>query len=339
MMNCTNDQNRRKVMTEKPQTIASEIRKDVLAAERRIRPYIRETPLEYSPYLSRLGNCDVYLKLENIQLTGSFKLRGAANKVLSLTREEKDKGVITASTGNHGLAFAWIADKFDVKGTVFLPKTSSLTKIEALRLYGVEIQYYGDDCVKAEIHARKVAEEEGLTFISAYNDPQIIGGQGTIGIELERQIPDVECVLSPVGGGGLIAGIAGYLKTENSDIEIIGCQPEKSAVMYASIKAGRILDLESEPTISDGSAGGIEPGAVTFTICQELVDDFILVTEEEIVSALRLIIDRHYLLIEGAAALSVAAFIQQINRFHGKNVVLVLSGSKISLETLKKVLF
>jgi threonine dehydratase len=326
-------------VTEKSQTIASKVRKDVLAAEERIRSYIRETPVEYSPYLSRLGNCEVYLKLENIQLTGSFKLRGAANKVLSLTKDEKCKGVITASTGNHGLAFAWIAAKFNVKGTIFLPKTSSPAKIEALRLYGADIQYHGDDCVKAEIHARKIAEEEGLTFISAYNDPQIIGGQGTIGIELARQIPGLECVLSPVGGGGLIAGIAGYLKTENSDIEIIGCQPEKSAVMYASIKAGRILDMESEPTISDGSAGGIEPGAITFPICQELVDDFILVTEEEIASALRLIIEKHYLLIEGAAALSVAAFIRQINRFQGKNVVLVLSGSKISLETLKKVLF
>jgi threonine dehydratase len=326
-------------MTEKSQTIASKVRKGVLAAEEKIRSHIRETPVEYSPYLSRLGNCEVYLKLENIQLTGSFKLRGAANKLLSLTKEEKDKGVITASTGNHGLAFAWIAKKFDVKGTIFLPETSSPTKIEALRLYGADIQYHGDDCVKAEIHARKIAEEEGLTFISAYNDPQIIGGQGTIGIELARQIPGLECVLSPVGGGGLIAGIAGYLKTENSDIEIIGCQPEKSAVMYASIKAGRILDMESEPTISDGSAGGIEPGAITFPICQELVDDFILVTEEEIASALRLIIEKHYLLIEGAAALSVAAFIRQINRFQGKNIVLVLSGSKISLETLKKVLF
>jgi threonine dehydratase len=338
MMNGANDQNWRNIMTGKWHSVASAVRKDVLDAEERIRSHIRETPVEYSPYLSRLGNCSVYLKLENIQLTGSFKLRGAANKILSLTKEEKEKGVITASTGNHGVAFAWMAKKFDVKGTIFLPETSSPTKIEALRLYGAELQYYGDDCVKAEIHARKIAEERGLTFVSAYNDLQIIGGQGTIGIELARQIPHIDCVLSPVGGGGLIAGIAGYLKTENSDIEIIGCQPEKSAVMYASIKAGRILDMESEPTLSDGSAGGIEPGAVTFRICQELVDDFILVAEEEIISALRLIMEKHYLLIEGAAALSVASFIQQIDRFQGKNVVLVLSGSKISLETLKKIL-
>jgi threonine dehydratase len=326
-------------MTGKTWTIAEEVKQEVLAAEGRIRAHIRETPVEYSPYLSRLGNCDVYLKLENIQITGSFKLRGAANKFLSIPEVEKEKGVITASTGNHGLAFAWMAKKFDVKGTIFLPETSSPTKTEALRLYGADIQYYGDDCVKAEIHARKIAEKQGMKYISAYNDPQIVGGQGTIGIELMRQIPHTDCVLSPVGGGGLIAGIAGSMKAENRNVEIIGCQPEKSAVMYASIKAGRILDIESAPTLSDGTAGGIEPGAITFSLCQELVDDFILVSEEEIISSLRLIMEKHYLLIEGAAALSVAAFVQQIDRFQGKNVVLVLSGSKISLETLKKILF
>lgn len=325
-------------MTGKAEVIAKEVKSEVLAAEQRIRAYIRETPVEYSPYLSRLGNCDVYLKLENIQLTGSFKIRGAMNKILSLTKEERDKGVITASTGNHGAAFAWLAKKFSIRGTIFLPETSSPTKIEALRLYDVDIRYYGDDCVKAEIHARKIAEEEGFIFISAYNDPQIIGGQGTIGIELLRQIPRIDCVLVPVGGGGLISGIAGYLKSDSENIEIIGCQPENSAVMYASIKAGRILDMKSEPTISDGSAGGIEPDAVTFPICQELVDDFILVTEEEIISALRLTLEKHHLLIEGAAALPVAAFIKQKNRLRGKNVVLVLSGSKIGLETLKKIL-
>lgn len=325
-------------MTGKAEVIAQQVKNEVLTAEKRIRVYIRETPVESSPYLSRLGNCEVYLKLENIQLTGSFKIRGATNKILSLTKEERDKGVITASTGNHGAAFAWLAKKFNIKGTIFLPETSSPTKIEALRLFGVNIRYYGDDCVKAEIHARKIAEEEGLIFVSAYNDPQIIGGQGTIGIELQRQISRIDCVLVPVGGGGLISGIAGYLKSESENIEIIGCQPESSAVMYASIKAGQILDMKSEPTISDGSAGGIEPGAITFPMCQELVDDFILISEEEIISALRLTMEKHHLLIEGAAALSVAAFIKQKNRLRGKNVVLILSGSKIGLETLKKIL-
>jgi threonine dehydratase len=150
-------------------------------------------------------------------------------------------------------------------------------------------------------------------------------------------VPEIECVLVPVGGGGLIAGIAGYLKSQNADIEIIGCQPENSAVMYHSLKAGKVLDLESKPTISDGSAGGIEQDTITFPICQELVDDFILVSETEIKSALKLILTKHYMMVEGAAVLSVAAFLQQKNRFKEKNVILILSGSKISLATLKEI--
>ena len=319
-------------------SLEEEVRKETLIAEEKIRKYIRETPIEHSPYLSQLGSCSVYLKCENLQLTGSFKLRGAVNKLLSFSKQELEKGLMTASSGNHGAAFAWLMKKFDLKGTIILPETTAPTKIESLLLYGVEIKQVGDDCIKAERFARKTAQTQGLSYIPPYNDPQIIGGQGTIGIELTRQVPGVDCVVVPVGGGGLISGIAGYLKSRNPDIEILGCQPENSAVMYASIKAGQILDLDSKPTISDGSAGGIEQDSITFPICQEWVDDFILLTEEEIISALKLILEKHYLLIEGAAALSVAAFLKQKNRFKGKNVVLILSGSKISLDTLKNIL-
>jgi threonine dehydratase len=319
-------------------SLAEEVRKETLIAEKRIRKYIRETPVEHSPYLSQLGSCSVYLKCENLQLTGSFKLRGAVNKLLSFSKQELEKGLMTASSGNHGAAFAWLMKKFDLKGTIILPEITAPTKIESLLLYGVEIEQVGDDCIKAERFARKTAQTQGLSYIPPYNDPQIIGGQGTIGIELTRQVPRVDCVVVPVGGGGLISGIAGYLKSGNPDIEILGCQPENSAVMHASVKAGQILDLDSKPTISDGSAGGIEQNSITFPICQELVDDFILLTEEEIISALKLILEKHYLLIEGAAALSVAAFLKQKNRFKGKNVVLILSGSKISLATLRHIL-
>jgi len=325
-------------MGKKAKSLAEKVRRETLVAEERIRVYIRETPAEHSLFLSQLGNCNVYLKLENMQLTGSFKLRGALNKLLSFNKEEKERGLMTASSGNHGAAFAWLMKKFDLKGTIILPETTAPTKIDSLLLYGVGIKQFGDDCIKAERYGRQTAQTQGLTYIPPYNDPKIIGGQGTIGIELTRQVPDLDCVLVPVGGGGLIAGIAGYLKSENKNIAIIGCQPENSAVMYESIKAGRILDLESKPTISDGSAGGIEQDTITFPICQELVDDFILLTEDEIMSALKLILEKHYLLIEGAAALSVAAFIKQKNRFQGKNVVLILSGSKISLDTLKEIL-
>jgi threonine dehydratase len=319
-------------------SLAEEVRKETLFAEDKIRNYIRETPTEHSIFLSRLGSCNVYLKCENLQLTGSFKLRGAVNKLLSFSKEELERGLMTASSGNHGVAFAWLMNKFDLKGTIILPETTAPTKIDTLHAYGVNIEQHGDDCIKAERYGRQKARDQGLSYIPPYNDPQIIGGQGTIGIELTRQVPDVDCVVVPVGGGGLIAGIAGFLKSKNPDIEILGCQPENSAVMYASVKAGQILDLESKPTISDGSAGGIEPDSITFPICQELVDDFILLTEENIISALKLILEKQYLLVEGAGALSVAAFIKQIDRFKGKNVVLILSGSKISLDTLRQIL-
>ncbi len=325
-------------MGKRSMSFAEEIRRETLAAEKRVRYHIRETPAEHSLSLSQLGSCNIYLKCENLQLTGSFKLRGAVNKILSLSDQEKARGLMTASSGNHGAAFSWALKRFGLRGSIVLPEITAPTKIDSLLLYGADIIKHGDDCIKAERYGRKTAEERGLTYIPPYNDPQIIGGQGTIGIELMRQVPEIDCVLVPVGGGGLIAGIAGCLKSQNQNISIIGCQPENSAVMYESIKAGRILDLESKPTISDGSAGGIEQDTITFPICQELVDDFILVSEEEIISALKLILEKHYMLVEGSAVLSVAAFIKKKNRFQGKNVVLILSGSKISLETLKEIL-
>ena len=165
-----------------------------------------------------------------------------------------------------------------------------------------------------------------------------MGGQGTIALELTRQLHKIDSVLVPVGGGGLIGGIAGYLKSIDENIEIIACQPENSAVMYESIKAGKILDIESKPTISDGSAGGIEEGSITFEICQKNVDDFILLTENEIKEAVKLVLEKHYLLIEGAGALSIGSFIKQKDRFKGKNVVMVISGAKIGLETLREVI-
>jgi threonine dehydratase len=174
--------------------------------------------------------------------------------------------------------------------------------------------------------------------MSAYNDLQVLAGQGTIGLELERQLKSIDAVIVPVGGGGLISGVAGYLKSRREFIEIIGCQPHNSCVMYESIKAGRLLDLESKPTISDGSAGGIEPGAITFALCRDLVDSWVVLSEEEIIGAIKLILRKHYLLIEGAAALGVAAFLKDKKRLKGKTVVLVITGKKISLETLKEIL-
>ncbi len=316
-----------------------DIQQEALEAEQRIRPYVRETPVEFSSYLSKSGNCKVYLKLENTQLSGSFKFRGAVNKLLSLSQADRDKGVVTASSGNHGCAFAHACHILGIKGTVYLPSYASPAKIDAIRQYEVDLQFYGDDCgQETEVYARHIAEETGRLYLSPYNDPKVIGGQGTIGIELERQLEHLHSVFVCVGGGGLIGGIAGYLKASDKSVEILGCQPENSAVMYESIKAGKIIEMTSLPTLSDGSAGGIEPGAITFPICRDYVDDYILVSEEEIKDAILFVLDKHHMIIEGAAAVAVAAFLKRRHHVSGKCVVLIISGAKISLETLKKIL-
>jgi threonine dehydratase len=315
-----------------------DVKKEVLQAEKRIRKYIRETPAEFSPYLSRLADGQVYLKLENCQITGSFKLRGAMNKYLSLSAAQKKEEVITASSGNHAAACAYVLHKFGGKGAIYLPENVSQAKVEALRPYGATLNLYGDDCIKSETLARETAARSGQIFISPYNDPQIIGGQGTIAIELLQQLDNIDSVLVPVGGGGLISGIAGYLKAVDKSIEIIGCQPENSAVMCASIQAGKILEMASIPTLADGTAGGIEPDTVTFDICRKFVDDFVLVSESDLKAAILLMIEKHHTLVEGAAALAVAAFVRAKERFTNKTVALIISGKKISLAQLKEIL-
>jgi len=315
-----------------------DIKSEVLDAEKRIRKYIRETPVESSPHLNQMGNCRVHLKLETSQITGSFKLRGAVNKFLSLSASEQKEDLITASSGNHAAAFAHVLQQFGGKGTIYLPANASRAKVEALRLTGVKLEQHGEDCIISETLARETAASTGRVFISPYNDLKIIGGQGTIGVELLRQVEKIDCILVPVGGGGLISGVAGYLKAVDKNIEIVGCQPQNSPVMHASIQAGRILAMESKPSIADGTAGGIDPDTITFDICREFVDDFILVSEDEIKAAIRLMIDKHQLLIEGAAALSVAAYIKEKRQFAGRNVVLIISGKRISLEQLKSIL-
>lgn len=306
-------------------------------AAMQIQPYLRLTPVEYSYYLSHSSHNRVYLKLENFQLTGSFKIRGALNKILSLGDKIRQAKLLTASSGNHGAAFAWCIQQFDLDGEIFLPKTVPSNKLEQLQLMGVPFRLTGDDCVVAELQAKEEARKKGCIFISPYNDWQIIAGQGTIGLELSRQIPSIDVVFVPVGGGGLISGIAGYLKNNSPSVKIIGCQPENSAVMYHSLQAGTILDLPSQPTVSDGTAGGIEKEALTFKICQSLVDDFVLLKEEEILAAIKLLLEKHHLLIEGAGALSVAAFLKNQSQYKNQSIVLVLSGARLSPETLRKI--
>jgi threonine dehydratase len=314
------------------------IEKEVMDAEKRVRPYVLETPLEYSRFLSKTGGCDAFLKLENVQRSGSFKFRGAANFMLSLGPGEVNRGVLTASTGNHGAAFAEMLEIMGCGGTIYLPENAAKAKVDFLRLYNADLKFHGGDCLETELFARQTAGASGRVFVPPYNHPKIVGGQGTAAVELTRQLKTIDSVLVPVGGGGLAAGIAGYLKAVNRSVEIIGCQPEHSPVMFESVKAGRIVDMESKPTLSDGTAGGMEPGSITFPLCRDLVDDYILVSEKEIAAALCLMLDRHFMLIEGAAALSVACFMKEPLRFKNKHVVLIISGKKITRDKLKTII-
>lgn len=315
-----------------------DVKQEVLEAGKRIRQYVVETPLEYSRYLSRLGQCDVYLKLENMQRTGSFKFRGAANHILSLSEEEINRGVVTASTGNHGAAFAEMLEIMGYEGTIYMPENAARGKVDALRTYNVRLEFIGEDCEIAETTAREEAAGSNRVFVPPYNHPKIVGGQGTVAVELDRRLDRLDAVLVPIGGGGLMAGISGYFKSTGQSTRCIGCQPANSPVMAESVKAGKIIALESKPTLSDGTAGGMEPGSITFDICRETVDDYIIVSEEEIAGAIRVMVEFHYMLVEGAAALSVASFIQAKERFRDKTVVLIISGRKISMDKLKEIL-
>lgn len=210
----------------KQMVVTVDIRKEVQEAESRIRSYIRETPVEASHCLSDASGAEVNFKCENLQHTGSFKFRGAVNKLLSLTDDERMRGVVAASTGNHGMAVALAMKEVETGGVVFVPRGASETKVSAIETYGAEVRYHGDDCVEAEAFARHHADENGMTYVSPYNDPRIVGGQGTVGVELERQLNGIDAVFVALGGGGLITGIAGYIKPENLETKIIGCSPQ-----------------------------------------------------------------------------------------------------------------
>lgn len=315
-----------------------DVEREVLLAEERIRSHIRQTILECSTYLSHRCGANVYCKLENYQLTASFKVRGAMNKIMSLSHAERARGIVAASTGNHGAAVAYSLKQFDTPGIVFVPENTDVSKIRRIELLGAEVRFFGNDTVEAEGHARQYAARNNMTYVSPYNDLQVIGGQGTIGIELGRQIDRIDAIFIAVGGGGLVSGVAGYLKSVQPDVHVIGCSPENSQVMVQSVKAGKILDLPSLPTLSDGTAGGIEAGAITFELCRDLVDEFVTVSEEEIKDSLLLYVKEHRMLIEGAAAVAVASYLKLKERFRGKNVVIVICGANIGLGRLRQIL-
>ncbi|MGD9109153.1 MAG: threonine/serine dehydratase [Gammaproteobacteria bacterium] len=315
-----------------------DIKKEVIRAESSIKKYIRYTPLVRAHQLSLLCDANVYLKLENIQCTSAFKVRGAFNKLLSLTDKQKQQEVVTASTGNHGAAVAYAGQKLGIKTRIFVPNSTSEMKINAIKSYNAEVSYLGEECGATEKYAREFAEKNGLVYVSPYNDIKIIGGQGTIGYEIVQQLDKIDEVFVAVGGGGLISGIGGYLKEINSKITVTGCLPQNSPVMAESIKLGKIIEMDTKPTLSDSTAGNIDLDAITFGFCKKYVDDYILVTEDEIKQAMCLFMEKEHMLIEGAVGVVVASMLKRQKFIKNKNIVLIICGANISMDTLKKVI-
>ena len=310
---------------------------EVRAAEERARAHLLTTPAVPAVGLSREVGSSVVLKCENLQHTGSFKARGAVSKILSLTPEELDRGVITASTGNHGAAVSYAGSIVGVSPTVVVPETANPAKLAAIERLGGRIEVHGSDSVDSELGARRAAEERAMTFVSPYNDPAVIGGQGTLGLELLDQVDELSAIYVAVGGGGLSSGVAGIVKSVSPETRVIGCSPAASAVMYHSLRAGHILDMPSDPTLSDGTAGGVEPGAITFDVLDALLDDFVTVEEADIRTAFLDLIEVEHLLVEGSAAMAYAAA-----RAHAKastgTIAVILCGGNIGVEKLRAVL-
>ena len=312
--------------------------RDILTAQRNLGDLIRRTPLEYSPLLSRKTGCQLYLKLENWQKTGSFKVRGATNKVASLSKAERAKGLVTASSGNHGLGVFYAAHAFGgLKATVFVPTNAPRSKVERLQTFEGQLFLEGKDYDEADLMAQEFAQKQGAAYIHACWDPDGIAGQGTVGLEIMSDLPTVDALLVPVGGGGLISGVAIAAKTINPRVRVIGVQSEASPSGYLSLRDGRPYErYEAAPTIADGLAGGF--GKLPLELIKERVEEIVLVTEEEIGAAVLALLESHQLVVEGAGAVGVAALLFEKVDLKGKKVVALLSGGNIDAELLFQIM-
>ena len=307
------------------------------AAAARIASLVEHTALRRSDAFSDALGADVWFKLENRQRTGSFKLRGASNRLLTLPEEQRKRGCIAASSGNHGAAVACAARQLGVTCIVFVPEQTAPVKVEKIRQYGGDVRFFGTDGLDTEQHARAVAASEGMFYLSPYNDEQVVAGQGTCGIEIVEALPNLDAAFIAVGGGGLIGGVGSVLKEHNAAIRVYGCQPLASPVMARSIEAGEIVDMPSEETLSDGTAGGIEPGSVTFPLAQAVVDDWLVADETAIAAAMQRYMNSEDDIIEGAAGVAVAGLLQRRADIAGTSVVVIVCGGNVLEETLERV--
>ncbi len=304
---------------------------DSRAAEGRIRAHVRETPLWHSRALSESTGASVFLKLENLQETGAFKLRGAANKLLSLPHDRAARGIVTASNGNHALAVATIGQKLRLPVEVFVSDHIDPRRLAKIESSGARANTVKGDYLLAEQTARHEAEQSERSYVSPYNDEDVVAGQGTIAVEILRQLPQagakrLDAVFVAVGGGGLIGGIGLHLKSASPGSVVVGCWPENSPALYECLRAGKIIDVPEKPTISVSTAGGIEAGAITLDITHRVVDRRVLVSESEILEAARRTWREDDQLVEGAAGVAIAGFLKSAGDYSGKTVVIVICG-------------
>ena len=306
------------------------------AAASRIAPYIRRTPLERSAWQSRAHGAEVALKLECWQPTGSFKLRGALAALAALDAAARARGVLAVSAGNHGQALAWGAAALGVPATVVVPETASRTKVAAMREYPITLLEHGADYDEAERFARALALERGVTFVSPYNDPVVIAGQATIARELLEADPALDAIVVPCGGGGVLAGVALAAKAIAPRVRVFGAEPAASPTMRTALDAGGLVAITEAPTLADGLAGNVEPGAITFPLIARHVDDLVTVAEADIRRAMREAAAHDHLILEGSAAVALAALARL--PVAGRRVAVVATGRNISLETFLEAL-
>jgi threonine dehydratase len=312
--------------------------RDIYRARQRIAGIAVRTPLIESPRLADLVGASVYLKLENVQRTGAFKIRGAANKLQSLSDEERQRGVITVSTGNHGRAVAYAARELGVEAIVCMSTRVPPSKVDGIRRLGAEVVLHGDSYDEAEQHAVRLQRDRGLTMIPPIDDPYVIAGQGTIGLELLENLPDIDAAIVPLSGGGLLSGIALALKSADASIRTIGVSMERAPVMFHSLRVGRPIEMEEEETLADALAGGIGlDNRYTFGMIQKYVDETLLVTEDEIAAAMAFALEEHHLVVEGGGAVALAAILHGKVGGAGENTVVVISGGNVEIPLLLKI--
>lgn len=304
----------------------------------RIYGLARPTPSVRLPRNARVpAGTLAFAKLEQQQVTGSFKLRGASNKILSLSGELAAKGVVASSTGNHGLGVAAAAKFRGIDAEIFLSLQVPEEKWKKIESYGARVRMAGENPLEAELAARAAAQASGRTYVSPYNDWHVVAGQGTIAVELLRQFERLDAVFIATGGGGLISGIGTYLRSRSPGTEIVGCWPENSRVLYECLREGRVIEYPESYTLSESTAGGVEPGSITFELARRAVHRSVLVSEDAILEAMRWSRDRGWI-IEGAAGVALAAFFSDAAYYEGKNVVVLFCGGNLSPEVAARLL-